>query len=192
MTTISDIIPEQSFSIKSFYQYAKQRDNNSRKIIYAAIAAGLIMSIVGTSALIYASNSYAALQYNVWDCIITTLVAFMFTSMLTTAAAGIIAITAEFYNRSGTEFIQEYNTAWNQFVYPEMIKSITQFQHITNNIKPSDTETSEYIHLYKLSENVRREANRGPNIHDLANVDYAPQFIALNNMMENYRNQHPV
>lgn len=85
---------------------------------------------------------------------------------------------------------QKYNAAWENIVVPKMISSITNFQHLSNNLTENITQTPKYTQMYLLSQEIQQEIQRGPILNADTNFDAPLNFSKLNTMMEHYKSNH--
>lgn len=188
MDTLANIIPSNIFSSQEFYQYIKKinqenQHNYNKYMIIACIFTFIIplMSAIITYIVSPFNASIPPFQSSVFVTIIMIIVC---------TIPGLLYLAKRIEETRQTItpiWNTKYQHAWNTIISPEMVYSLNNFQKLSNILPESITKTPEYAQMYTLSEHLRQEIQQGPKLTENTNFDIIPNFIKLNNIMQNYQ-----
>lgn len=201
MITLSDIIPNNIFSIPQFTQYAtnmRERstsNENEYGTLQAKIVAGSFLCSYLVCALFAFIITVGPLQTNILvfygDIIIAAIPALGI-------GAGVAILSKQYIDQqlsneqqsltnSLIPWQQQYNQAWNNIIAPQMMRTLTAFDAFSNEISESHKYRPEYIKMLCLSQNIRQAVSQPPVLDINTNFTEEPDFITLNTMMDTYQ-----
>lgn len=211
MTTFTDLLKDSPFSPELFMQtIKKQQEKNSQLIGGYYIIVAIICILFGawisydhtkqvmiqlhiiphqhiSDIVAYICSSTDTLGLYIGIAIAATLLPIFFLGLL---GSIIVQVTDNMENTEINKWLPQYKTAWNSHIEPQMIQSITHFQHLTDKLSDTEIASNEYASMYKLSEQVKNTINNGPVLYPNTNFDITPTFVELNTKMEAYNAKH--
>lgn len=209
MTTFANLLKNSPFSPEAFMQdIKKQQKKHSHLISGYYIIVTIVNILFGawisynhtkqimnqlhiiphqhTSDIItYICSSIDTLGLFVGIAIAATILPIFLLGLL---GSGITQITNNIENARTNRWLPLYKTAWYSHIEPQMLQSLTQFQHLTNTLSNKDIANPAYVSMYKLSEQIQNTINKGPILRPNSHFDTTPAFVELNTQMEAYNN----